>query len=315
MRTLFPCSACAGKSRRGILVNWVENASFEKIRKLLEISEVDRHHEVLLTLKNLGGLSGNPTSYSVPFIRRPLPIEIVEGEHYITTDLLNLLLGNSSPAREPKAEVAGRELVICTQPGQTSSASEDSGSASQASRRGERGSHLERLPLARKGSRPTPQVLKRRKGTSEQQKVPGAGVEDFVPWVPFISSHRPDWEEEDEGDEMSDLVHNFSTRKLKRDASFKRVVNIITEVARGEGLDVQEIVILGSLEMGSNDQSNLENATLVESGEAFPTPVAIQVIHPPEQASSRLERPRYTRAKRSRPRLLDRLLLNSYLPP
>ena len=315
MRTLLPCAACAGKSRRGILVNWVENASFEKIRKLLEIFERERHHEVLLTLKNLGDFSGNPASYSVPVIRRPLPIEIVEGEHYITADLLNLLLGNSSPAREPKAEVAGRELVICTQPGQPSSTSEDSCPAPQASRQGERGSRLERLPLARKGSRPAPQVLKRRKGTSEQQKLSGAGVEDFVPWVPFISSHPPDWEEEDEGDEMSDLVHNFAARKLKRDASFKRVVDVIPEVARGKGPDVQEIVILGSLEMGLNDQSDLENTTLVESGEAFPTPAAIQVIHPPEQAFGKLERPRYTRAEQSRPRLLDRLLLNSYLPP
>ena len=67
--------------------------------------------------------------------------------------------------------------------------------------------------------------------------------------------------------------------------------------------------------MGLNDQPALENATLVESGEAFPTHVAIQVIHPPKQASGRLERPRYTRFDCSRPLLPDRLLLNSYLPP
>ena len=38
-RTLLLCAACVGKSLMGKLVNWVEKASLEKIRKLLEISE------------------------------------------------------------------------------------------------------------------------------------------------------------------------------------------------------------------------------------------------------------------------------------
>ena len=146
----------------------MENASFEKIWKLLEISKQKQHHKVLLTLKNLGDLSRNPVPHSVPVIPHPLPTKIVEGEHYVTTDLLNLLPGSSSPAREPEVEAASMELVICTQPGQPSSASEDSGPTTQTSRRGERGSHLELLPLARKVSRPTPQVLNGRKGTSER---------------------------------------------------------------------------------------------------------------------------------------------------
>ena len=63
----------AGKSRRGKLVHWVERASFKKILRLLEISEQERHHEVLLTMKNLYDLSRHPTPYSVPIIPRPLP--------------------------------------------------------------------------------------------------------------------------------------------------------------------------------------------------------------------------------------------------
>ena len=62
---------------------------------------------------------------------------------------------------------------------------------------------------------------------SGRKKVPRAEVEDFVPWVPPISSHPPDWEEEEEGDEMCDLVHNFVARKRKHDASFKRAVDAI----------------------------------------------------------------------------------------
>ena len=81
---------------------------------------------------------------------------------------------------------------------------------------------------------------------------------------------------------MSDLIHNFATRKRKCNASFKRVSDAILEVVGGEGLDVQAIFISGSPEMGLNDQPALENATLVESGEASPTPAAIQVIHHPE---------------------------------
>ena len=77
VRTVLLCAACAGKSRRGKMVNWVENASFEKIQNFLEISKRERHHKVLLTLKNLGDLSCNPAPYSILVISRPLPIEIV----------------------------------------------------------------------------------------------------------------------------------------------------------------------------------------------------------------------------------------------
>ena len=60
------------------------------------------------------------------------------------------------------------------------------------------------------------------------------------------------------------------------------MVDVALEVVGGEGPDVQAIVILGSPEMGSNDQPDLENATLMESREASPPPAAIQVIHSPE---------------------------------
>ena len=111
-------------------MHWVERASFEKIWKLLEISEQEWNHEVLLTMKNLHDLSRHPSPYSVLIIPRPLPLEIVEGEHFVTADLLNLI-------------PAGQELVISTQPMHPSSAREDSGPTLQASRQGERGSRLE----------------------------------------------------------------------------------------------------------------------------------------------------------------------------
>ena len=114
---------CTGNDRRGKLVHWVERASFAKIRRLLEIFEQERHHEVLLTVKNLHDLSLHPSPYSVPIIQLPLPSEIVEGAHYVAADLLSLILDGSSLVREAESEAVGRELVINTQLAQPSSAS------------------------------------------------------------------------------------------------------------------------------------------------------------------------------------------------
>ena len=95
-------------------MNWVEKASFKKIQKLLEISERERHHEFLLIVRNLRELSHSPYPYILPVIPRPLPIEIVEGEHYVIVDLLNLASGSSSLAKNLEIEAVGRELAIST---------------------------------------------------------------------------------------------------------------------------------------------------------------------------------------------------------
>ena len=85
-------------------------------------------------------------------------------------------------------------------------------------------------------------------------------MEDFVTWVPPISSCPPDWEEKEEEDGMSNFIHNFVARKRKRDASLEQAADAIPEVAGGsgqprsdEGSEVQAIVISGSPEMGLND--------------------------------------------------------------
>ena len=95
-------------------MHWVERASFTKIQRLLEISEQERHHEVLLTVKNFHDLIRHSSPYSVPIIPRPLPSEIVEGEHFVTADLMSLIPGSYSPTREAGSETADQELVIST---------------------------------------------------------------------------------------------------------------------------------------------------------------------------------------------------------
>ena len=99
-------------------------------------------------------------------------------------------------------------------------AREDSGLVPQASKKDDRGSRFEPLPFVKKGSRPTPRASKKGRRASERTKTPGAGVEDFAPWVPPISSLPLAREEEENEDEMVDLVHNFNARKRKRGASF-----------------------------------------------------------------------------------------------
>ena len=103
-------------------MHWVERA---KIHRLLEISKQERHHEVLLTMKNLHDLRSHPLPYSVPIIPHPLPSEVVEGEHFVAANLLSLIPGGSSPAREAESKATGRELVVSTQSTQPSSTSEN----------------------------------------------------------------------------------------------------------------------------------------------------------------------------------------------
>ena len=81
----------------------VEKASLEKIRRLLEVFEQERHCEVLLTLKNLADVRRSPTSYSLLIIPRSLPLEIVGEEPFVTTDLLDLLAGRMPSTGDPEA--------------------------------------------------------------------------------------------------------------------------------------------------------------------------------------------------------------------
>ena len=64
----------------------VEKSSIEKIRRLLEISEWECHYQVLLTRENIYAVRPNPAPYTLPVIPRPLPSNVVEGEHFVLAD-------------------------------------------------------------------------------------------------------------------------------------------------------------------------------------------------------------------------------------
>ena len=153
----------------------MEKAILEKIRGLLEISEQECHYEVLLTPKNLADVRRNPAPYNLSIIPRPLPSKIMDGEHFITADLLNLIAGSASSSRVFDAETSSQELVSWTLLGSSASTNGDSGSAQPAPSRGERGYPPESLPLPRKGIGSAPRVLKIKKGgTTKRWNVPEA---------------------------------------------------------------------------------------------------------------------------------------------
>ena len=66
--------------------------------------------------------------------------------------------------------------------------------------------------------------------------------------------------------------------------------------------------------MGSSDRLGLEDVALGEPRETTLIPPALQVIHPPDRAERQSDMPKLARTRRKRPLLLDRILLNSYLP-
>ena len=63
---------------------------------LLKITERESNHELLLSVRNLQELGANPFPYVVPILSRPLPDELVKGEHFVLSDLLKLISRGSS---------------------------------------------------------------------------------------------------------------------------------------------------------------------------------------------------------------------------
>ncbi|RVW41939.1 hypothetical protein CK203_081587 [Vitis vinifera] len=76
-----------GPNKRGCVVEWVEKASFARLNKLFEISAVERHHETLLTARNLLAVVREPQAYIINILPRKLPKTVVPGKHYILKDL------------------------------------------------------------------------------------------------------------------------------------------------------------------------------------------------------------------------------------
>ena len=183
------------RRRRDWLVSWVKKASLERIQRLLDITEGEHNHELLLSVKNLRELGASPFPYIVPVIPCLLPVVLVRGEHFTLAELLKSIPGSSAQVRsaqETQAEIAERALGSFVQPDQSPLAEQDSQPASQAANK------------------------KRKKAKKVGQiKADDARLDSFVDWVDPILSEQAEEREED----MSSLTAGFSTRMRKRAAS------------------------------------------------------------------------------------------------
>ena len=77
----------AGTDKRGHVVEWVEKASFDRLNKLFEITTAERHHQTLLTARNMLTVVREPQSYITNILPRKLPKKVVSVEHFVLKDL------------------------------------------------------------------------------------------------------------------------------------------------------------------------------------------------------------------------------------
>ena len=173
--------------------------------------------------------------------------------------------------------------------------------------------------LAKKKDRSYPPGIEDQKeGDKPGKSTRGAQVEDFITWVRSEPSRPSTLEEEENEEEMTGLLDRYAARKRKRQEDVER------EADRAEGLDrpptvggleMQAILIPGSLEVGSNDQSGSEDIARGGLREDAPIPPALQVVHPPDQSGRRLGTAKLVLSGRKSSLPPDWILLNSYLPP
>ena len=128
----------------------------ENIRRLLEITEVEHNHELLLMVRNLRELGASPFPYIILVVPSSLPAELIKGEHFVLIDLLKLNLGSSSQA------VSGQEDQV--------------GAATGTLVRSARASQPQSpWPIPRPAKK-----KKENKTRARQTKATNAGLEDFV---------------------------------------------------------------------------------------------------------------------------------------
>ena len=147
----------AVKSKRGRLVKWVEKSSIEKIRRPLKFSELERLYRVLLTRENVSTERYNSALQTLPVIPLPLPLNIVEGEHFVLKDVRRLA---SDSACSSKDLVVGAPSQV---QGARSASSVTSGQGSYSrsdSYRGTKEQHPERVLTLAPAVRATPPVVK-----------------------------------------------------------------------------------------------------------------------------------------------------------
>ena len=197
-------------------MKWVEKLSIEKISQVLEIFELESNYQVLLTRENISAVRRNPTPYTHPVIPRPLPSNVVEGEHFMLADVRHLASGGTSSSKDPVNETSSR--IQGARRASRSSASSIGGSSSSPStpsRRTKKGHPECFLPLAQV-ARAAPRVVKvKRKRAIGRWSMPESRGENFIPWIPDDVDGPQDLEEEERMERTTGLLDLYVARKKK----------------------------------------------------------------------------------------------------
>ena len=309
-------------------MKWVEKSSIENICRLLEISERECHYQVLLTRENIAAVRRNPDPYTLPVIPRPLPSNVVEGEHFMLADVRRFVSGNASSSRDPVVEASSSVQGARSASSLSASLSRGSGSSSAPGRRA-RGDCPERfLPLAQVAGA-APRVVKvKRKRALKHRNAPGFGCENFIPWVPDDMNGPQDLEEEERMERMAGLLDRYTARKRKRQVSSSGESDAIPvqfaepsqpaadgEPAADGSSGDQAITIPGSLELRPIVGPEPDGAGRSESNEGHQAPRALQVIPSSDRGEEPPSRSEYMRSGMPRPKRPDQVITNNYLPP
>ena len=267
-------------------MKWVEKSSIEKICLLLEISERERHYQVLLTRENISAVRHNPAPYTLLVIPRSLPSNFVEGEHFVIADVRRLVSGSTSFSRDPVVEASSR--VQGARSASRSSASSSGGSGSSSSAHGRRARRYRPehfLPLTQV-ARAAPRVVKvKRKRALERRNAPGSRCENFIDWVPEDTDSPQNLEEQERMERMTGLLDRYATRKRKRqvsssgesEAALVQSVELSQPAAddqpAADGSSGDRVItILGSPELGPKGGAEPNGAERSESNEGDPAP-------------------------------------------
>ena len=116
---------------------------------------------------------------------------------------------------------------------------------------------------------------------------------------------------------MTGLLDRYATRKRKKQPSSSSESDPSQATGSGQpaaegGSEMQAIVIPGSPELGTTDQTEPAGVARIESKEAYSVSSILQVIHPSDEG--RLDRSKFMRSGLPRPPLLERIITNSYAP-
>ena len=301
-------------------MNWVEKSSFKKIRRLSEISEQERHYKVLLTLDNISAMRHNPTPYTLPVIPRPLPSDIVEGEHFVIADLQRLILSSTCPSDGLVVEASSQVQGTWSASGSSTSLNEDSSSAQPLPSRKTISSRPERLPFPEQVAESTPRVITvKLKGAAGRRNAPRSKREDFIPWVSVEHEDFQDLEEEEWEERMTGLLDRYAARKRKLQLSSNSESDPTQTVGPSQlavegGSEMQAIVIPGSPKSRATYQTEPTGVARIESKETDPVLSALQVIPPFDRDEGQPSRSKFMRSGLPRPPLPERIITNCYAP-